>query len=246
MGLLVLLAGGDGDKAQGAAGGEGDLGGGGGRQGPGGSSPRARSSRRTGLSGTSGCAWARCCAVVRGGTGRRRDAFDGHHGDDGFGEREGRGAQSGPRVQGLGDDRVHEEGRRLLRERDVPQVTEVVRGGGQVPGDGCVSVDGRRGRVRGAPNHGGVPVVRDESGEPEVVEVAPGVDVDVQLKQARLGADAVDDVIRVGGKFSCQGADERGDELDRHIAVDVRPPRSGACSSVRAEITRWGPRPTAV
>ncbi|MEU7401319.1 hypothetical protein [Streptomyces sp. NPDC044948] len=66
--------------------------------------------------------------------------------------------------------------------------------------------------------------MRDESGESEVVEVGPGVGVDVELQQAGLGADAVDDVIRIGGQFAGQGAEEPGDTFDRHETPDIRTP----------------------
>ncbi|MGW7096588.1 hypothetical protein [Streptomyces sp. NPDC054874] len=44
------------------------------------------------------------------------------------------------------------------------------------------------------------------------------------VQQAGLGADAVDDVIRVGGQFADQGAEKPGDALDRQEARDIRPP----------------------
>ncbi|MFD9327793.1 hypothetical protein [Streptomyces sp. NPDC060065] len=79
-------------------------------------------------------------------------------------------------------------------------------------------------------------VMRDESGEPEVVEVGPRVDVDVEFQQAGLGADAVDDVIRIGGQFACQPMSLATNSIGTLPAISARQ-RSAASSSVRAEIT---------
>lgn len=171
------------------------------------------------------------------GRGRMAVAGAGLGGADGDerSQRGGDGLGGGPgdrfRGQGLAEHGVDDDRRGRVGEGDRPQRAVLVGDRADVPDEGLVAQQGRRGGAVGAADHEGVAVAGPEPGETVVLDVIPPVRIDLQIDQVRGGADSVDEVVGVGFEAVGDGGGQGGEELDGRVAGDVGPPPFGGAGT---------------